>query len=116
NREIPPLRYDVARRLKSDFPDCVVVLNGGIARVDDALEQLHQFDGIMLGRAAWHDPAVLTQLSQQMDPEISVPDPDQVVADMVEYAHQQVRRGTPLRMVVKPMLGWMSGRPGARRW
>ncbi|NYT70229.1 tRNA-U16,U17-dihydrouridine synthase [Pusillimonas noertemannii] len=116
NREIPPLRYDAARRLKADFPDCTVVLNGGIAQADDARRQLEDFDGVMLGRAAWHNPGVLSELSRLLEPGIELPEPGQIVHAMTEYAHGQVERGVPLRMVVKPMLGWMNGRPGSRHW
>jgi len=116
NREIPPLRYNVAELLRNDFPDAVFVLNGGIAEVDQAVTLLHRFDGVMLGRAAWHDPAVLSALSRRLWPQSPVSDEAQVLQNMVEYAAEQVRQGVPLRMVVRPMLGWLSGRPGARRW
>src|SRR5690606_28699138 len=61
NREIPPLRYGRAAQLKRDFPDSVFVLSGGIATVEQARCHPEPFDGVMLGRAAWHDPAVLTR-------------------------------------------------------
>ncbi|WP_279625441.1 tRNA dihydrouridine(20/20a) synthase DusA [Pusillimonas noertemannii] len=116
NREIPPLRYEAARRLKADFPDCTVVLNGGIAQAGEARRQLDDFDGVMLGRAAWHNPGVLSELSRLLEPGIELPEPGQIVHAMTEYAQGQVERGVPLRMVVKPMLGWMNGRPGSRHW
>ena len=116
NREIPPLRYDAARRLKADFPDCTIVLNGGIAQADEVQRHLMDFDGVMLGRAAWHSPGVLSELSRLLDPGIELLEPGQVVHAMVEYAQGRVSEGVPLRMVVKPMLGWMSGRPGSRHW
>lgn len=116
NREIPPLRYKVAEQLRHDFPDAIFVLNGGIAEAGQAVSLLQRFDGVMLGRAAWHDPAVLTALSIRLWPQSPVPDEAQVVQAMITYAHEQVQQGVPLRMVVRPMLGWLSGRPGARRW
>lgn len=116
NRQIPPLRYDVVRKLKADFPGCTIVLNGGVAEAEEAYRHLEDFDGVMLGRAAWHNPQVLSELSRMVDPDISVPEPGQVVRSMVDYAKAQVEQGTPLRMVLKPMLGWMSGRPGSRYW
>lgn len=116
NREIPPLRYEAARRLKADFPDCTVVLNGGIAQAGEARRQLDDFDGVMLGRAAWHNPGVLSELSRLLEPGIELPEPGQIVHAMTEYAQGQVERGVPLRIVVKPMLGWMNGRPGSRHW
>lgn len=116
NREIPPLRYEVVRQLKADFPDCTIVLNGGVATAADALGHLGDLDGVMLGRAAWHNPAVLSEISRKTSPEVPLMEPGQVVHAMVQYAQGQVQRGVPLRMIFKPMLGWMSGRPGSRYW
>jgi len=116
NREIPPLRYADAGRLRQDFPDSLFVLNGGIATAPQAHGLLAAFDGVMLGRAAWHDPGVLTELSRLCDPDVVLPEPEQVVDAMLRYAERQVADGVPLRMIVKPMLGWMAGRKGARQW
>lgn len=116
NREIPPLRYDLALQLKHDFPEGIFVLNGGIATADQAQQWLEQFDGVMLGRAAWHHPEVLAQLSAMLTPELPALTPDEVVAAMTAYARQEIARGTALRMITRAMLGWMGGRPGARRW
>lgn len=116
NREIPPLRYDLALQLKHDFPEGIFVLNGGIATADQAVQWLEQFDGVMLGRAAWHHPEVLAQLSAMLTPELPALTPDEVVAAMTAYARQEIARGTALRMITRAMLGWMGGRPGARRW
>ena len=116
NREIPPLRYQAAAQLKQDFPDSVFVLNGGIAEADQALSLMQQFDGVMLGRAAWHQPGVLADINRAMAPDATMLEPAQVVQAMQTYAAAQVEQGVPLRMIVKSMLGWMSGRTGARQW
>lgn len=116
NRQIPPLRYEMAARLKADFPDSRFVLNGGITLAGHAQELLDGFDGVMLGRAAWHTPGVLSELSRICDPDVVLLEPGQVVHAMADYAAREVAKGVPLRIVVRPMLGWMSGRPGARHW
>ena len=116
NREIPPLRYDMAARLKADFPDCRFVLNGGIAQPAQAYGLLDEFDGVMLGRAAWHNPGVLSELSRLCDPDVVIPEPAQVVHAMAQYADGEIKKGVPLRVIVRPMLGWMSGRAGSRYW
>ncbi|MBC7204714.1 MAG: tRNA-dihydrouridine synthase, partial [Pusillimonas sp.] len=116
NREIPPLRYRVAEQLRSDFPDSIFILNGGIVQVKQAVSLLRRFDGVMLGRAAWHDPAVLSSLSSRLWPDTPVSTEMTVIQGMIDYAALQVRKGVPLRLVVRPMLGWLTGRPGARRW
>ena len=116
NREIPPLRYDVARQLKQDFPDCIVVLNGGLADAEQSDEHAGGFDGVMLGRAAWHQPRVLSELSHRWWPTERLPDDAGVVDAMMAYAGRQVAAGVPLRVIVRPMLGLVNGRSGARGW
>lgn len=116
NRQIPPLRYVTAAQLVKDFPEAVFVLNGGLADTDQCLNALRGFHGVMLGRAAWHNPGILADLSVALGHcEKSVPDLA-VLEAMQEYAGRQVAAGVPLRMVVKSMLGWQTGRSGARRW
>lgn len=116
NREIPPLRYDRAAQLKQDFPDCVFVLNGGISTVEQSKQHLETFDGVMLGRAAWHDPSVLTRLWHTLEADAWHIDEDAVVASMVDYTRRQVAAGQPMRLVIRSMLDWASGKKGARRW
>lgn len=116
NREIPPLRYDVAARLRQDFPDAMFVLNGGIAQPDQAVSIDDGFDGVMLGRAAWHTPGVLSDIHRIFWPHDAVPTDDDVVEAMVTYAHEQVAQGVPLRFISRALLGFASGRKGARQW
>ena len=116
NREIPPLRYDVVRQLKRDFPDCTFVLNGGLADAEQSVRAAGDFDGVMLGRAAWHTPRVLSEISLQLWPSLRLPSDAQVVDAMTEYAARQVARGVPLRVMTRPMLGLVNGQSGARRW
>ncbi|SPU53957.1 Probable tRNA-dihydrouridine synthase [Bordetella trematum] len=116
NREIPPLRYDVAAQLKRDFPDAVMVLNGGLANADQALRAGEGFEGVMLGRAAWHTPRVLSEVSAQLWPQTILPTDAQVVDAMVGYTSRQVARGVPLRVMLRPMLGLVNQQVGARTW
>ena len=116
NREIPPLRYDVAAQLKRDFPDAVMVLNGGLANADQALRAGEGFEGVMLGRAAWHTPRVLSEVSAQLWPQTILPTDAQVVDAMVGYTSRQVARGVPLRGMLRPMLGLVNQQVGARTW
>ncbi len=120
NREIPPLRYDVARQLKRDFPGATIVLNGGLTQAGAALAHLPQaggeLDGVMLGREAYHRPRVLSELSRLLWPDSSIPDDESVIGAMTAYAHDQVARGVPLRAVVRHILGLFNAQGGARRW
>ncbi len=116
NREIPPLRYDAVRQLKRDFPDCTIVLNGGLADAAAAIQAAGEFDGVMLGRAAWHTPRVLSEISLRLWPSVRLPTDAQVVDAMTGYARGQVAAGVPLRMIVRPLLGLVNSQSGARRW
>jgi tRNA-dihydrouridine synthase A len=116
NREVPPLRYDEAARLKQDFPDAVMVLNGGLNTVADCDAVLPRFDGVMLGRSPWHDPSVLSRLSQTWWPQLSVKTELEVIEALVGYATQQIAAKVPLRIVVRPILGLFNGRSNSRIW
>ena len=116
NREVPPLRYAEAARLKFDFPDAIIVLNGGLSGVDDCSRELETFDGVMLGRAPWHNPAVLSELSSAFWPAENPLPETELIEKLVLYAASQIEQGTPLRIVVRPLLGLFNGRPRSRLW
>ena len=116
NRDVPPLRYADAARLKQDFPDAIVVLNGGLAGVEDCTQALKTFDGVMLGRAPWHNPIVMHELSAAFWPATPALEEPQIIEQLVGYAARQVDLGTPLRIVVRPLLGLFNGRPRSRLW
>ncbi len=116
NRDVPPLRYDDAARLKADFPDAVIVLNGGMTTQAMCEEQLQRFDGVMLGRAPWHDPSILAQISSAWWPDHERLSEEALIESLVHYADRQVDQGVPLRIMVRPLLGLFNGRPKSRLW
>lgn len=116
NREIPPLRYDEAARLKADFPEAVMVLNGGLKTLAVCDDQVERFDGVMLGRAPWHDPIILQQISQSWWPDSAVLSEEQLIHALAAYATAQVEKQVPLRIVVRSFLGLFNGRPNSRLW
>jgi tRNA-dihydrouridine synthase A len=117
NREVPPLRYDVVRRLKRDFGAARFVLNGGLADWEQVDGALHGLDGVMLGRAAYHDPWMLARVDEAL---FGVPAPvdsrEAVIERMRGYLLRHVATGTAARNVVRHVLGLYLGCPGARRW
>ncbi|CUH63699.1 putative tRNA-dihydrouridine synthase [Thalassovita gelatinovora] len=118
NRDIPPLDYDLVRRMKQEFPDLHLSVNGGIASLSQAKAFLADgLDGVMIGRAAYHQPADILCAA---DPEIfgtgSFSDPVQVVLQMLPYIEAHLRDGGKLSQVTRHMLGLFAGRPGARQW
>ena len=118
NRTIPPLDYDLVRKLKRDRPDLEIVLNGGIDSLAAAKAHQSDFDGAMIGRAAYSDPTGILAdadavIFGQADP---AKDPVDVVLAMYPYIDAELAAGTRLHSITRHMLGAFAGRPGARRW
>ncbi|SEJ03215.1 tRNA dihydrouridine(20/20a) synthase DusA [Frateuria terrea] len=113
NREIPPLDYQRVYRLKREFPQLVVVINGGITSVDAVQAHLAQVDGVMLGRAAYHDPYLLAQLEAALYG-TPMPSREGVLAHLRPYVEAELKRGTALKHISRHLLGLYQGEPGAR--
>jgi len=117
NREVPPLRYAEVYRLKREFPELGIVLNGGVHDLVSAQQHLAHVDGVMLGRAAYHDSYGLAGVDRLLFGDDSpAPARSAVVAAMVAYARTETAHGTPLRAIARHMLGLYHGAPGARTW
>jgi tRNA-dihydrouridine synthase A len=115
NREIPPLRYEVVRRLKQDFPALTIVLNGGLSDFDAIGRELPYVDGVMLGRVAYHDPYLLAQADWNLfGDETPARSRAEVLRAMIPYARAHVAQGTPLRAIVRHMLGLYHGQSRGR--
>ena len=117
NRTIPPLNYAMVWQLRRDFPELVFVVNGGIDSLDAAAEQLRHVDGVMLGRAAYHNPYLLAQVDSRFFADHhKVPTREQVVAAMLPYIERELTAGTLLKHITRHMLGLFQAMPGARAW
>ena len=117
NRDVPPLDYPLVHRLKRERPQLTVVINGGIASLEMAEAQLSHVDGVMLGRAAYHEPALLGLADRRLfDAEAPEIDPFAAVAAFRPYIAERLRLGVHLGAMTRHMLGLMHGRPGARSW
>ncbi len=117
NRAVPPLRYDVVAQLKSDFPTQTFVLNGGITTLTMAAELLTQYDGVMIGRAAYQNPWLLADADHIIyganTPSLTR---EAVLERFLPYAKQQLTVGVPLKALTRHLLGLFQGQPGARAW
>jgi tRNA-dihydrouridine synthase A len=115
NRDIPPLDYDRVYRLKAAMPDVPVIINGGIAGLDEAQQHLRHVDGVMLGRAAYHDPwrllAVDSELFGERAPHAAM---KQVFEAMALYIERQLAQGVRLHSITRHFVGAFHGVPGAR--
>ena len=117
NRDVPPLDYDLVYRLKAARPDLTIVINGGVGSLEEAAAHLDHVDGVMLGRAAYHSPAILGGADRRLfDPAAPVVDPHQAVGLYRPYIAARLAEGVHLAAMVRHMLGLFQSRPGARAW
>ncbi len=115
NRSVPPLEYHRVYALKAAFPELEIVVNGGIGAVSELDAHLAVTDGVMIGRAAYRDPALLGAMHARLFGTPAV-DPWRLMADYRRYMEAELRRGTPLNDLTRHALGLFSGLPGARRF
>jgi tRNA-dihydrouridine synthase A len=118
NREVPPLRYELAHRLKRDFPALTIAVNGGITTNEQIAEHLQQVDGVMVGREAYHNPWLLTRWDERFyGAAASSLDRDAVEEQMVAYMERaHAEDGCPWYAIARHMLGLHHGLRGARKW
>jgi tRNA-dihydrouridine synthase A len=113
NREVPPLDYGLVYALKRERPDLTIIINGGIASLDEAEAHLAHVDGVMLGRAAYQTPAILLDVDSRFFAG-SCRDLSGALAAYLDYVAERLADGAPLNATTKHMLGLFHGRPGAR--
>ncbi|HYE44687.1 MAG TPA: tRNA dihydrouridine(20/20a) synthase DusA, partial [Caulobacter sp.] len=117
NRDIPPLDYPLVHRLKRERPELTIVINGGVASLDEAEAHLEKVDGVMMGRAAYHEAGLLGEVDRRLfgaaDEDVS---PFEAVERYRPYLAAQLERGVHLPAMARHMLGLFHGRPGARSW
>ena len=123
NREVPPLRYELVHKLKQDFPQLTIAINGGIttnAQISEQLQPINgvMLDGVMLGREAYHNPWLLASWDAEFfGAAASNLTRENVEAHMCDYmAREQAKHGTPWSAIARHMLGLRHGLPGSRRW
>ncbi|GAB3188531.1 tRNA dihydrouridine(20/20a) synthase DusA [Hydrogenophaga aquatica] len=118
NREVPPLRYELAYRLKQDFPQLTIAVNGGVKTNEDIAVHLQHVDGVMLGREAYYNPWLLSTWDEKFYGDApSTVTREAVEEAMVAYMEREaVEDGTPWYAIARHMLGLYHGQRGARYW
>jgi tRNA-dihydrouridine synthase A len=115
NRDVPPLDYGRVYRLKADRPELEIVINGGIASLDEAETHLERVDGVMLGRTAYHDPWVLADVDRRLFGAANpVEARKQAIEAWLPYVEGELARGIALNAMTRHVLGLFNGLPGAR--
>jgi tRNA-dihydrouridine synthase A len=113
NRDVPPLDYPLVYRIKQERPNLTILVNGGIENLEQAESHLAHVDGVMLGRAAYQNPALLAEVDARFFGAAPV-DLDTAIEAYAIHVERQLRQGARLHPLIKPMLGLYNGRPGAR--
>lgn len=116
NRDVPPLDYALVHRLKQDRPHLEIAVNGGVNSLAEAQAHLERVDGVMLGRAAYHDPGLLGGVDSRVFGAGPVVTPEDAVEAYLPYMADRLAEGVALPAMTRHMLGLFHGRPGARAW
>ncbi len=117
NRSIPPLNYDVVRRLKKEFPELTIVLNGGITRLNDIAGHLCEFDGVMIGREAYKNPYLFAQVDHLFyGDETPALNRAEILRRYLPYVQSQLELGVRLSSITRHLCGLFHGVSGARIW
>jgi tRNA-dihydrouridine synthase A len=117
NRDVPPLRYEAVHDLKKEHPDLEIVINGGINTLDEAEQHLTRVDGVMMGRAIYHNPWLLADVDRRFFAEQNpLSDPHEVIELLIPYIERQLADGVFLNHISRHILGLFQGVPGAKAW
>lgn len=117
NREVPPLRYDIAARLKTEHPGLAVILNGGLKSVQQVRAWLPRFDGVMLGRQAYQEPYLVAELDADLlGRDRKLPSRESVVLQYADYVDRMLAQGHRLPLLLRHVHGLYAGLPNARSW
>ena len=116
NLNIPPLKYDYVYKLKNDFPNDEIIINGGITKVDEIQSHLNKTDGVMIGRAAYHTPYLLADIEREIFENNNIPSRQEVIENLIPYIKQEIKKGTRLNQIMRHTLGLFHGQSGASYW
>ena len=116
NLNIPPLKYDIVYRLKKDFSNDVIVLNGGIDSISKIQHHLKKVDGVMIGRAAYHSPYFLAEIEKEIFDNHNILSRTEVIERMFPYIKEEASKGTRLNQIMRHTIGLFHGQKGSADW
>ena len=116
NLNIPPLKYDYVYKLKEDFSDNEIIINGGITSVEEINAHIKKTDGVMIGRAAYHTPYLLADIEKEIFNNDEVPSRQDVIEQLIPYIKDELKKGTRLNQIMRHTLGLFHGQSGASYW
>ncbi len=116
NLNIPPLKYEYVYKLKKDFPDEEIIINGGIKSVEEIKLHLKKTDGVMIGRAAYYTPYLLADIEKEIFKNDEVPSRQNVIEKLIPYVKEELKKGTRLNQIMRHTLGLFHGQTGSSHW
>ena len=116
NLNIPPLKYDIVYRLKKEFPDEEIVINGGINSIDQIKNHLEKVDGVMIGRTAYHSPYFLAEIEKEIFNNHNILSRTEVIERMFPYIKEEASKGTRLNQITRHTIGLFHGQKGSADW
>tara|TARA_B100000401_G_scaffold202928_1_gene136838 strand:- start:874 stop:1857 length:984 start_codon:yes stop_codon:yes gene_type:complete len=116
NLNIPPLKYEYVYKLKKDFPNEEIIINGGITKVNEIRSHLKNTDGVMIGRAAYHTPYLLADIEREIFKNKNIPTRQEVIENLIPYIKTEIKKGTRLNQIMRHTLGLFHGQTGASYW
>ena len=116
NLNIPPLKYDYVYKIKEDFPDDEIIINGGITSICEINNHLKKTDGVMIGRAAYHSPYLLAEIEKKIFKNNDILSREEVIENLIPYVKNELKKGTRLNQIMRHTLGLFHGQTGASYW
>ena len=116
NLTIPPLNYNYVYNIKKDFPDDVIILNGGVDSINKIKIHLNKVDGVMIGRAAYHSPYFLAEIEKEIFNNHNILTRAEVMESMIPYINEETKKGTRLNQIMRHTIGLFHGQKGSAQW
>ena len=116
NLSVPPLKYDFVYRLKKEFKEDEVVINGGISEIDKIKEHLKIVDGVMIGRAIYHSPYFLAEIEKEIFQNKNVPSRNEIMEKLIPYIQEETKNGVQLNHIMRHTVGLFHGQSGSKQW
>ena len=116
NLNIPPLKYEMVYKLKKDFKDLEIIINGGITSTTDIKNHLDKVDGVMIGRSVYHSPYILADIEKEIFKNENILTREEIIQKLIPYVKNETKKGTRLNQIMRHTLGLFHGQTGASYW
>ena len=116
NLNIPPLKYEMVYKLKEDFKDLEIIINGGITSVDQVKNHLNKVDGVMIGRSIYHSPYILSDIEKEIFQNNNILTREEIIKELIPYVKNEVKNGTRINQIMRHTLGLFHGQTGSSYW